>query len=118
MNPDRRKENRIPLVGGGFLLVKGKNESVEFMDISNQGACLKLTRKQWSLVGNAEYLSGALLIEGREFPFKAAISWSSYEEGFYRTGIQFLKYDQELLDYLLKGLCHLEEPAGDNSFVL
>ncbi len=121
-----RTHNRIPCDALGFLQLGETRLALQTINVSRNGACLRLHHESWDAIEEAESISGRLILGGEDFNFTARICWSFREDPeplgsqkiYIRFGVEFTEWDEVVMESVLESLSIVTEEPPDNSFNL
>ena len=94
----------------GFLQVEDERLSIQTVDVSANGACIRTPEESWLKVEELDTLNGRLNLGGQDFNFKARVCWSAAENTqdgeddrtFVRFGLEFIESDAEVIESVLE----------------
>ena len=128
MFSNTRAHKRIPCDALGFLKIGDDRKVLHSINVSRNGACLRVDMDVWSSIEDVDHIEGRLNVGGEDLDFEGRICWSSEEtiqvEGPEGTedketvlfGIQFTVVDQLIIQGVMESISILVEPPPDESF--
>jgi len=119
-----RTQNRIPCDALGFLSMGENRLALQTVNVSKNGACLRIHADAWPSIEDLESISGRLVLGGEDFDFSGRICWSYREDDnlqpgdriYVRFGVEFTEFNQTLMASVLESLSIVEDTSSDDSF--
>lgn len=103
----------------GFLQIGEERLGIQTLDVSRNGAGLRIGAEGWAAIEDMEDIQGQLNLGGQPFPFKARVCWSAGEpetddgKPHVRFGIAFTEWDPIIVEAMLESMAIEDDEPGD-----